>query len=271
MNFEEVAKITPISNLMCHVKVSPSHRCLCVSDTEDNIKKIKFFELTSLRYLTSFKHLAAVDSLFIEENFDGQHNDAIYFGEFGGMTKYRVKDLLILGENAQFLWKIEKKYRFGMAIREIGNKKQLFRFAGVSRTMDIIDAEEGKIIAEMDFEHIHKVFGIEFITPKRLFISCLDGDCCIFDEETENKWKLFKIIQSVDDIRLKDSAGLAIDYLGKKIFLSNTGRIIIFDFDGDVVGSYKADIKVPCGLDFDKRTGLLYVADQLSNSIKIFK
>ncbi|EFC35412.1 predicted protein [Naegleria gruberi] len=274
MKFEEINSITSIEHKFhypSHAKVSHSHNCLCISSNS----AVKFFDLTNHEYLGAFFVEGGVTCLLIEENFDHQQNDAIYFGENMYTFKYRVKDLMRLGSSADCIWKIERNHLYGMAIRTIGNQKQLFRFSDSKGAMDIIDTVNGKVIKELKLEKIKTVTDIIFINPKRMLVAELFYNTCfIYDEMNENEWKLIHTIEEAENIHFSQPLGLAIDRKGGKIFLSDydNKRIVVFNESLDLLSChYPLKSLNPYGLDFDERTGLLYITDQQDHSIRIFK
>ncbi|EFC46663.1 predicted protein [Naegleria gruberi] len=276
MKFNEIKKIDSNKNhglrFPSDVKISHTHNFVCVAD--DANKEIKFFDLTSLEYLTAFPIVGRCMSLVIEENFN---NDAIYFRCSNGLGKYRVKDLLKLGNEAECIWSIETNHQYGMAIREIGNRKQLFRFNNMSKEMDVIDTTDGKIIAQLKLENLSRIVDVKFLRPNRMIVSDLAVNACfIYDEINPNEWKLIRTINQVDNIPCSQPLGFAIDRTGKKFFLSDydNKRILVFDLDGNLIHSHIQDSTStlsPFGMDFDEKSGLLFIADQQAFSIRIFE
>ncbi|EFC45142.1 predicted protein [Naegleria gruberi] len=274
MKFEEMNNIKSIEHkLHCpsQAKISHSHNCLCISDNLDS--ELKFFDLITHEYLGGFL-VEGVTGLLIEENFDDQQNDAIYFGKNKYTFKYRVKDLMRLGSSADCIWKIERNHMYGMAIRTIGNQKQLFRYSASQGVMDIIDTVNGKVIKELKLEKLDRVMDIIFINPKRMLVAELFHNACfIYDEMNENEWKLIQTIEKAENIYFSQPLGLAIDRTGGKIFLSDYDikRIVVFNESLDLIDCHYPESLNPFRLDFDETTGLLYITDQQDDSIRIFK
>ena len=161
-----------------------------------------------------------------------------------------------------------------MAIRIIGNQKQLFRFIASQGAMDIIDTVNGKVIKELKLEKIKTVTDIIFINPKRMLVAELFYNTCfIYDEINENEWKLIRTIEDAENIHFSQPLGLTIDRKGGKIFLSDydNQRIVVFNESLDLLSCHYPESLNPYGLDFDERTGLLYITDQQAYSIRIFK
>ncbi|KAF0980000.1 hypothetical protein FDP41_001153 [Naegleria fowleri] len=261
----------------CDVKISYIHGYILT--TADDIH---VFDLYTKKFITTFS-IPDCELLYmsIEENFDGNNNDALFFDCYGHncVFKYDLKRLIgkaIKKEShsCDFIWKSETiKQPRGMALwKDCLHFEENLLFVCDEQdngSILILKSSTGQTIQTIT--SLDSPYGLTFDDiGKELFVSMLTS-IEVFRKDNKNQsWVFDRLLHpETDEVY---SQGLIYDKVSRTLISCDdeTNRIQIFQpKNGSIIKEFNGDIFFPDSLCLNEMTGELYVCQD--DGVKIFR
>ncbi|KAG2389370.1 hypothetical protein C9374_013930 [Naegleria lovaniensis] len=258
----------------CDVKISYTHGLILISSGD-----IHVFDLYTKKFITTFS-IPDCELLYmnIEENFDGNNNDALFFDCYGHncVFKYDLKRLVdqtINKESCDFIWKSEKlEEPRGMALwkdRLCFEENLLFvcNEKHTDGSILILRSSTGQTVRTIT--NLESPYGLTFTeNGNELFVSMLSS-IEIFRKDDKNQWTFERLLVENDDIY---SQGLTYDKVSKTLISCNDefNEIQIFQpTDGTIIKEFGENVFLPDSLCLNEETGELFVCQD--DSVKVYK
>ena len=256
------------------VKISFNHNCICVAD-EFN-KRIQFFNLQTHEYFHTFNLEEGVSAIMIEENFNGKGDDAIYFGyEEKELTlKFNIRDLLDKTVQSHVpIWQVKKKMSGSMTCLFDSEfmENVVVRWCDESLALSFFLASNGKLVREVNLENMCTNPDVIAVNSETMMATNVEDNTLIIIKKGRDGWYSEETAQL--EKKWSHPLSMAVDPYAERVFVSDYGnhRIVVVDFNGHFVDAFVESGLHPFGIVYDCISGLLYVTDQSSSVVKIFK
>ncbi|KAG2378664.1 hypothetical protein C9374_008303 [Naegleria lovaniensis] len=274
------------------VKISYNHHCILVADY--NNRRIQVFDLYSRQFKATIPTPSKYPMyLCVEENHDGNQNDALIFGSNGdnSVYKFELRPLLCkayLGQverdelKKEYIWKTDFDTPQAIAVKYGSQycRNEIFVCNGTNIT--ILSSIFGYAIDSIQLSN--RVYGVGFTNKNDLIVSeaLLSHRIVIMRKDQDGKWQTMTTIGD----RVGEELGafncpysLIFDRVSHKIIVcdSQNHRIQIFTQDGELVKCWGSteqhddQIYHPSGMCLNEMTGELLVCDEGNHRVLIFK
>ncbi|KAG2378944.1 hypothetical protein C9374_007582 [Naegleria lovaniensis] len=258
------------------VKISYHLNCIIIVEYYDQC--IQFYELYSKQKLSAFRTVNPPRCLCVEENYDGQQNDALIFDCDcdGNLYKYDVKALIQNGNNCSPIWiqNVQGGHILsGITISrntESFSEKFIYVASCGSDSVIILKASNGQQVGKIS--KISSPCGIDITEKGELIVSTLNGLVQLFTQRALHTFES-KVVLSKG---VFDSPrGICYDPVAKTIIICDTMHyvMVVMDLEGNILKSFE-DRKIlsyPYGVCVNSLNGELFISNWSLEGVQLFK
>ena len=287
--------------LFCPSDVKISHACKCVLVSDDNIGRILVLDLQTKRYLDTIDLPYKVAFMFVQENYDGDKNDALILS--GGdhcVYKYDLRKLLRNPNSCEYIWRSgfpNTKDMFnlprGLAMYSyhlpIGQstplrKDQIYVCDYRHNEVKILSANSGDLVDCISLSFSYP-YGIDITRDGHLVVCETVGEVIdILAHDEDQTWKLEKDIggSGTEELQFRFPSSVIVDKESQNLIVCDTRncRLQVISPEGHFLKSIgdeqqssqqQSDFGRPVAVCLNERNGELLVCDIAHSKIRVYR
>ncbi|KAG2392876.1 hypothetical protein C9374_009453 [Naegleria lovaniensis] len=259
------------------IDISYNHSVILITDCFN--QRISVYDLQTKHYKFEMKPLPITypTTLCIEENYDGQYNDAFIVVMMSDIErvlfKCDLKTLISLnGKQFSSIFQVNQ-FTFPRGVKVYNKKIHVVD----ERCIKILSSDTGQLMEVVDLDW--KAFDLAIINDHTIAV--------LFSEGTVNRIEIldaelnWRTIRSFEQELFHWPKSIVMDSAAKRLIVCdhNNGKIFVFSLEGLIyISSFgqreersRDNLDCPTALCLNEMTGELFVVDDLTNQVLIFK